>query len=228
MKKQTTLPALFITAVALSACSSNTEVHTQKQTSKQYQLELAKQVALAKQREQQNYQLYTSDCVTGLSELSWTTEVFRGELMEKVYQQCMEQFRAGMNEEEFHKAVIQQLPASRLWFDSALWLQQKGEFAPLLQKLCVAKADSKNKILYLPRLRYPIPAARDGVEGKVEASVRFDANGFFKEVIELKGTPERIFDRETKRLLEKTVACASGEELEQSLTINFTLDDTPS
>ena len=228
MKKQTTLPALFITAMILSACSSGNDVAYQKKDPKQYELELQKEAALAKQREEQRFQLYSSDCITGLTELSWIGEIYRGGWREKVYQQCMSQFRAGMNEYEFHKAVIQQLPASRLWFDSALWLQQKGEFAPLLQKLCVAKADSKNKILYLPRLRYPIPAARDGVEGKVEASVRFDANGFFKEVIELKGTPERIFDRETKRLLEKTVACASGEELEQSLTIDFTLDDTQS
>ena len=228
MKKLNVLPALFITAMVLSACSSNTEVQSQKKTSKQYQQELEKQLALSKQREQQNYQLYTSDCITGLSELSWTSELYRGELMDKAYQQCMSQFRAGMNEDEFHKAVIQQLPSSCLWFDSALWLQQKGELAPLLQQLCVAKADSKNKILYLPRLRYPIPAARDGLEGKVEASVRFDANGFFKEVIELKGTPERVFDRETKRLLEKSVACTSGQELEQSLTINFTLDHTQS
>ncbi len=71
MKKQTTLPALFITAMILSACSSSNDVAYQKKDPKQYELELQKEAALAKQREEQMFQLYSSDCSTGLTELSW-------------------------------------------------------------------------------------------------------------------------------------------------------------
>lgn len=228
MKKPNTLPALFITAMVLSACSSSDDVAYQKKDPKQYEIEWQKEAALAKQREEQKFQLYSSDCVLGLTELSWIGEIYRGGWREEVYQKCMNQFRADLDEEGFHKKVIRQLQGSHLWFDSAVWLKQKGQFADLLDELCVNKTEPGSKTLYLPHPKYPVAAARDRLGGVVHVTAKFDGSGFFKEIVELKGTPEHVFDRSVKRQIEKAVVCPIGEESVQTLVIEFRLDGTQS
>lgn len=200
-------------AVLLSGCASsqtNWENH---------------QLALERQLDQHLYNLYKSDCKKGLVDLSWVEK--RGELTEKAYQQCLTQFRGDMNEESFHTAVVQQLQASNLWFESAVWLQQKGLFAPLAKQQCEAQAETKNEILYQPRVRYPVVAARDGVEGKVVIKASFDSQGFFKEVGELKSTPERVFERAIMRNLPKTVVCTNDGPREHQWTVDFKLQKKP-
>lgn len=182
------------------------------------------QSALEQQLDQHLYNLYKSDCEKGLIELSWIEK--RGELTEKAYQQCLKQFRGDMNEDSFHTAVVQQLQASNLWFESAVWLQQKGLFTAIAKQQCQAKANN-DEFLYQPRVRYPVAAARDGVEGEVVVKASFDSQGFFKEVIDLKSTPERVFDRTIMKNLPKTVICTTDGPREFQWTIGFHLQKKP-
>ncbi len=200
-------------AVLLASCASS-------QTKWENQ-----QLALEQQLDQHLSTLYKSDCKRGLVDLSWVEK--RGELTEKAYQHCLTQFRGDMNEESFHIAVVQQLQASNLWFESAVWLQQKGLFAPLAKQQCEAKAETKDDILYQPKVSYPAAAARDGVEGKVVIKASFDDQGFFKEVIELKSTPERVFERAIMKNLPKTVVCTTDGPRDHQWTINFALQKKP-
>lgn len=183
------------------------------------------QSAAEQQLDQHLYNLYNSNCKKGLVELSWIEK--RGELTEKAYQQCLTQFRSDMNEESFHTAVVQQLHDSNIWFESAVWLQQKGLFTPIAKQQCQAKANSIDEFLYQPRVRYPVAAARDGVEGEIVVKASFDSQGFFKDVIELKSTPERVFDRTIMRNLPKTVICTTDGPREFQWTIGFKLQKKP-
>ncbi|SEI07495.1 hypothetical protein SAMN05660691_03360 [Rheinheimera pacifica] len=214
---------LVVLLAGLSACAADKsqKVHDKKDgnTVEKYYKQLS---AMQQEQERKNYESYIADCKFGLTELSWQTK--RSELLEDAYQVCMREFRAEMDEEGFHKAVVLELKASALWLDSALWLHKKGLYVPLALDLCQQLAIAPEKFLYLPRMsRYPVQAARDGIEGKVVVTQVFDGAGFHKEFVEIVSTPERVFSRNAERLFSRAAICPTGSDAMSTVTLDFTL-----
>jgi hypothetical protein len=219
---------LVVLLTGLSACAGENSGPSNNKKDASTVADYYKQLSILRQeQERKNYESYIADCKFGLAELSWQTQ--RSELLEGAYQTCMREFRAEMDEEGFHKAVVRELKASALWLDSALWLHKKGLYVPLALNLCQQLAIAPQRFLYLPRpSRYPVQAARDGVEGSVTVSQIFDDAGFHKEFIDIVSTPERVFSRTAERLFSRAAICPTGSDAESTVTLDFTLKSNKS
>lgn len=215
---------LVVLLAGLSACSASNFAKINNKKDSNAVENYYKQLSVMRQeQERKNYELYTSDCKIGLTELSWQTR--RSELLEDAYQICMREFRAEMDEKSYHSAVVLELKESSLWLDSARWLHEKGLYVPLAIDLCKQLKIAPEKILYLPRLsRYPVQAARDGLEGRVVVTQIFDSAGFHKEFVEIVSTPERVFSRDAERLFNRAAICPSGSDATSTITLDFILD----
>lgn len=215
---------LLVLLAGISACAAENSGQGNNKKDAGAVADYYKQLSILRQeQERKNYESYIADCKFGLAELSWQTK--RSELLEGAYQTCMRKFRADMDEEGFHKAVVVELKASALWLDSALWLHKKGLYVPLALDLCQQLAIAPEKFLYLPRMsRYPVQAARDGIEGKVVVTQLFDDAGFHKEFVEIVSTPERVFSRTAERLFNRSTVCPTGAEVTNTITIDFILE----
>lgn len=148
------LPIIFATTLIVMGCSSPRTPYFSSQTSPSPMFTEKQWRKMAEDREQEQYRNCKADYIKGLTELSW----HRGQTdspVDRAYQRCLNELRQDMNEESFHVFIIEQLPASRLWFDSAVWLQKKGLFSQMLRQKCEAQANSEYRILYSPRTFYP-------------------------------------------------------------------------
>lgn len=226
MTKQQALPIICAATLIFVGCSSPRTPYFSSQNSPSPMFTEKQWRKMADDREQEQYQNCKSDYIKGLTELSWHTGK-AGSPVDKAYQRCLNEFRQDMNEESFHTFIIQQLPESSLWFDSAVWLQKNGLFSQMLSQKCEGQTNSAYRILYTPRTFYPGLARMLDVEPKVEVKAKFDSNGFFKEIVELKATSSMPFlERNAKEYVERIIICPSKDESTLSYTLRYAKSGT--
>lgn len=219
MTKPQALPIICAATFIFVGCSSPRTPYFSSQTTPSPMFTEKQLRKMADDKEQEQYQNCKADYIKGLTELSWHTGQ-AGSPVDRAYQRCLNEFRKDMDDESFHAFIIQQLPKSSLWFDSAVWLQQKGLFAQMVKKKCEAQTNSADRILYTPRTFYPHTLSMLDVEPTVEVKAKFDSNGFFKEIVELKDTSSMPFlERNAKEYVERIIICPTKDES----TLNYRL-----
>lgn len=173
-------------------------------------------------KEEQQYQQLIQNCTTTISDLSWI--VYKSAVLRRGYDACLNELKQDKTEQQYHLSVLREFSDSKIWYDSALWLHQAEQYVPAAMQLCKEGSLEAEGVLYRPRLNYPVQASRAEIEGAVSVEAVFDASGFFKEIVVLQGTPERVFDRDTKRYIAKMVLCPSDEDIDFKTTVEYRLE----
>ncbi|WP_417362390.1 hypothetical protein [Gallaecimonas pentaromativorans] len=210
MKMLTLMPVVL---VMLTACASKP---TKPLLMPSYTPPSAEQRA---KLEEQRYEKYVSNCQETLNQVTWYFNL--GKTENKAIQACLNELKEGKSEQDFHRAVIDKLPKSKLWLESAHWLEDRGLFRDAVKTRCADADPQEDKLANLPQVRYPIAALRDGKEGSATATAIYDKDGFFVKLVSASSVPKRIFERVMGTYMTQFVLCPKEKEHPFTFTAEF-------